>query len=253
MRAAASLKSDASLSPSAVLTGMVVLSVVIHAVTFWVLPKERAATANTTIIEMVDYKPPEPPPPPPPKEEPPKPEPPKAKPPPVKVATVKPPPPPDTPPPPNDEPPPEPSAKPPPLVVGISMSSTSTSGTFAVGVGNTTYGKADKVVPPEQVKAYAAPKYAPPGTADVDPEVEREFKGEYPTEARKNDIEGVVVLRVTVDASGAVSEVKILKGPGYGLNEAAREWILKTRFKPAMKNGEPVATTITYNYRFEFE
>ncbi len=236
-----------------VLAFMLGVSVVVHVVTLWLLPKDRPREVNTTVIEMVEYKPPEPPPPPPPKEEEPKPpEPPKVKPPPVKVATVKPPPPPDTPPPPND-PPPEPSDKPPPLVVGISLSSTSAAGTFAVGVGNTTYGKADKVVAPEQVKAYAAAKYAPPGTADVDPMVEREFKGEYPPEAKKNDIEGIVVLRVTVDSTGAVSEVKVLKGPGYGLNEAAREWILKTRFKPAVKNGEAVATTITYNYRFEFE
>ncbi len=250
MRAATTSIEQPPWNATAVLAGMVLLSVVVHVLTLWLLPKERRRSVNLTVIEMVDYKPPEPKPEPPKPEEP-KPEPPKVKtPPPVKVAAVKPPP--DAPPPPND-PPPEPSEKPPPIVVGLSLSSTSSAGTIAVPVGNTSYGKADKVVAPESVQGYAAPKYAPPGTADVDPVIEREYKGEYPAEAKKNDVEGIVVLRVTVDASGAVTEVKVLKGPGYGLNEAAREWILKTRFKPAMKNGEPVATSITYNYRFEFE
>ena len=174
----------------------------------------------------------------------------KLKPPPVKVAELKPPPP-DVPPPPNQEPPPEAPTKPVPIVVGISMSSTTSAGGFAVQVGNTTYGKAsDKIVDPSQVKAYSAPKYAPPGGADTEPVMLGEVKIPYPEEAKKNEIEGSVRLKVTLDPEGQVTQVAVISGPGYGLNEAAREALRKFRFKPATKGGEAVGYTFVYTYTF---
>ena len=53
-----------------------------------------------------------------------------------------------------------------------------------------------------------------------------------------------------IDAEGKVVEAIVLSGPGYGLNEAAREAARRFKFKPAKKNGEPVGTTITYSYTF---
>lgn len=237
-----------------ILAVMVTLSVGTHAVTVVFLPDKVDHGSRNKHVEMEFY---EPPPPPPkveePKPEPPKPDPPKVKlpPPPVKVAVVKPPP--DAPPPPNEEPPPEASTKPVPLVVGISMSSTTAGGTFAVGVGNTTYGKADKPVDPSTVQAYRAPKYVPPGGADTQPEVASEFKPPYPEEAKKNEIEGTVVLKVTIDENGVVTDVKVLKGLGFGLDEAALAAMRKFKFKPATKGGEMVGTTITYNYSWYLE
>ncbi|MFO0601056.1 MAG: TonB family protein [Myxococcaceae bacterium] len=207
---------------------------------------------------MEFYEPPPPPPPPPKVEEPepPKPDPPKIKikPPPVKVAEAPPPPKEEAPPPPNDTPPPETPQKPVPIVVGISMSSTTAAGGFAVQVGNTTYGKAsDKITDPSQVKAYSAPKYVPPGGADTDPTVLSEVKVPYPEEAKKNEIEGSVRLRVTVDETGKVVNVSIISGPGYGLNEAARDAVLRFKFRPATKGGEAVGTTFPYTYTFLLE
>lgn len=215
----------------------------------------RAAPANTPIeMEMVELPPP-PPPPPPKAEEPPPPKPrpvPRVKPPPVKVAEpVKPPPTPvDAPPPPNEEAAKAPP-KPVPLVTGISMSSTSSAGSFAAPVGNTAYGKIDgKAQDPSQVQAYKAPKYVPSYQLDTQPVLAGEVKIPYPPEARRAEVEGDVVLSVRIDATGAVTSVKVLKGPGYGLNEAAADAIRRTRWKPALKNGQPVETQITYNYRF---
>jgi len=202
-------------------------------------------------LVMVEVEPPKPPPPPPPE-----PEQPKAKPPPIKVARAevpKPPPPPDEPPPPpppNDAPPPEQPAKP-VLVVGISMSSTTTAGNFAAAVGNTLYGKTEKkAADPTEVKAYSAPKYMPIHQVDSEPEVAQDFKAPYPPEARHAEIEGTVVLSVTVDTEGKVVAAKILSGPGYGLNEAALEAIKRFKFKPARKNGEAVSTELKYSYTF---
>ncbi|WP_141607775.1 MULTISPECIES: energy transducer TonB [unclassified Myxococcus] len=175
------------------------------------------------------------------------------KPPPVKVAEApKPlPPPVDAPPPPNDTPPPEPQAKPPPLVVGMTMSSTTSAGSFAAPVGNTAYGKTGPTAKdPKDVKGYSAPKYAPIYQVDSEPTVASEVKIPYPEEARRAGVEGTVTLSITIDHEGKVVAVKILKGPGYGLNEAARDAIRRFRFKPAIKGGEPVSTEMKYSYTF---
>jgi len=202
-------------------------------------------------LVMVEVEPPRPPPPPPPE-----PEQPKARPPPIKVARAevpKPPPPsdePPPPPPPNDAPPPEQPAKP-VLVVGISMSSTTTAGGFAAAVGNTLYGKTEKkAADPSEVKAYSAPKYTPIHQVDSEPSVAAEVKVPYPEEARRAGVEGTVVLSITVDDQGTVVVAKIISGPGYGLNEAARDAIKRFKFKPAIKNGEAVSTELKYSYTF---
>lgn len=227
------------------------LSIGAHAVTIVSLPDQVKQASMNQRVEMEFYEPPPPPPkveePEPPKPlEPPKP---KVKPPPVKVETPKPPP--DVPPPPNDAPPPETPQKPVPIVVGISMSSTTSAGSFAVQVGNTTYGKAsDKVVDPSEVKAYAAPKYAPPGGADTEPVLLGEVKITYPDEAKKNEVEGSVRLKVTTDPTGLVTDVVVINGPGYGLNEAARDALRRFKFKPATKGGEAVGYTFVYTYTF---
>ena len=155
------------------------------------------------------------------------------------------------PPPPNDTPPPETPPKPVPLVVGISLSSTTSAGGFAAPVGNTTYGKvADTATHPSEVKAYTAPRYVPVYQVDTEPTVAQEVKIPYPDEARRSGVEGTVTLSITVNAEGRVVKAVVLKGPGYGLDEAAREALLRFRFKPAVKNGESVATEMKYSYTF---
>ena len=203
-------------------------------------------------LEMVQVEPPKPPPP---KEEPKEEKKaPAVKPPPIKVAVVKPPPPPkdEAPPPPNDTPPPETPSKPVPLVVGISMSSTTSSGGFAAPVGNTLYGKsADKAVAPSEVKPYVAARYTPSYQVDSAPEIASEVKIPYPEEARHAEIEGSVLLSIVIDTEGKVVHAKVVSGPGYGLDDAALKAILRFRFKPAVKNGETVSTEIKYRYTFE--
>lgn len=190
-------------------------------------------------LVMVEVAKPPPPPPPPAKEEP-------------KEEPKPPPPPPDAaPPPPNDAPPPEQPSKPVPLVVGISMSSTTSAGGFAAPVGNTVYGKTgDKAADPKDVKAYSAPKYVPVYQVDSEPRVASEVKIPYPDEARRAGIEGTVTLSITIDNEGRVVKAVIVKGLGYGLDEAARTALLRFRFKPAIKNGEAVSTEMKYSYTF---
>ncbi len=235
------------------------VSLVLHGVGLYALSRmaDRPTPASNKPVELVMVEVQKPPPPPEPKkEEPPKPPPPKArpvvKPPPIKVAEAPKPPPPqqELPPPPN-EPPPQTPPKPVPLVVGLSMSSTTSAGGFAAPVGNTVYGKTgERATDPKDVKAYAAPKYTPIYQVDSEPRVMSEVKIPYPEEARRAGIEGTVTLSITIDNEGKVVAAKVLKGAGYGLDEAALTAIKRFRFKPAIKGGEAVSTEMKYSYTF---
>src|SRR5688572_16389712 len=45
----------------------------------------------------------------------------------------------------------------------------------------------------------------------------------YPEEARKNKIEGKVIVQFIINADGTPSDFKVVKGIGYGCDEAAVE------------------------------
>lgn len=187
-------------------------------------------------------------------------------PPPPKVAQVQPPPkvtpPPNVPPPnvpPPNEPPP-PDAKPAPIKIGISLSSTTEGGGFAVGVGNTQYGKADeKAADPKEVRPYAAPPdakkapFVPASRVSKQPAVRKEAKATFTSLARREGVEGSVILRVKIDATGKVVGVKVIKGLGYGLDESAVEAMWKYLFAPATLDGEPVGTEISFKVSFYLE
>jgi TonB family protein len=72
----------------------------------------------------------------------------------------------------------------------------------------------------------------------------------YTEEARKNKIQGVVLARALVGADGTVRQVAIRRGIGSGLDSEAILAVSQMRFRPAMKNGQPVATWITLEVEF---
>ena len=59
--------------------------------------------------------------------------------------------------------------------------------------------------------------------------------------ARANKVQGVVRVRILIDSSGAVREVVIMRGLPDGLNEQAIRAAYQMRFRPALKNGQPVS------------
>ncbi len=73
---------------------------------------------------------------------------------------------------------------------------------------------------------------------------------EYSEEARKAKFSGVVLLRIVVDASGRVSEAKVVRGIGLGLDEKAIEAVNKWKFRPGTKNGVPVAVVANVEVNF---
>jgi protein TonB len=72
----------------------------------------------------------------------------------------------------------------------------------------------------------------------------------YTEEARTAQIEGKVRVEITVDASGAVINARVLAGLGYGLDEAALAAAKASRFEPGSRCGAPVESTFVIGMRF---
>jgi TonB family protein len=72
----------------------------------------------------------------------------------------------------------------------------------------------------------------------------------YSEEARKAKYQGTVVLFIIINASGTVSECRVIKPLGLGLDEKAAETVKTWKFKPAMRNGTPVPVQVTVEVSF---
>lgn len=76
----------------------------------------------------------------------------------------------------------------------------------------------------------------------------------YPRVARVRGYEGVVVLRVYVNAVGSVGSLKIKKSSGFeSLDKAALKAIQKWKFTPAKHLGRSVTSEIELPVRFRLE
>jgi TonB family protein len=75
----------------------------------------------------------------------------------------------------------------------------------------------------------------------------------YPAGALSEGIEAEVVLEISIDDRGAVTDVVVVGPAGHGFDEAAVDAARQFAFEPATSDGEPVASTITYRYRFFLE
>jgi TonB family protein len=73
---------------------------------------------------------------------------------------------------------------------------------------------------------------------------------EFTDEARRAKYQGVVVVSTVVDAQGMPQNVRVVRPLGMGLDEKAIAAVKKYRFKPAMRNGEPVAVMVSIEINF---
>ncbi|MBN1470944.1 MAG: TonB family protein [Syntrophaceae bacterium] len=91
---------------------------------------------------------------------------------------------------------------------------------------------------------------------DTPPRVLMAISPAYPIEAKADNIEGRVVLRFLVDTDGNAKEpevVEFVPEEARIFVESAMETIKKYKFKPAMKNNEPVAYIVQMPLSFEME
>jgi len=90
-------------------------------------------------------------------------------------------------------------------------------------------------------------------TKPIDRPVEIVFKPtpEYTDEARSARIEGTVSLELEFTAAGDVRVLRVVRGLGHGLDEAAQRAALRIRFKPAQSSdGRPVDSRATVHITF---
>jgi TonB family protein len=80
--------------------------------------------------------------------------------------------------------------------------------------------------------------------------LERRVEPEYPEEALRQKVEGVVVLEVHVGADGAVQAVQVVSGPPQ-LVKASTDAVKQWRFKPHIENGHPMQmqSRVRLNFR----
>jgi TonB family protein len=72
----------------------------------------------------------------------------------------------------------------------------------------------------------------------------------YSKDARERKIEGVITLAVVVTSAGKTTQIRVLQGRGYGLDEKAIEAVSKWKFQPATKDGTPVSVEIAVEISF---
>jgi TonB family protein len=73
----------------------------------------------------------------------------------------------------------------------------------------------------------------PAATQQVDPG--------YPLELMKQNVQGTVVLSAVIRGDGSVGEVRVLRGIDDRLDQYASAALSRWRFRPASRNGDPVA------------
>jgi len=75
----------------------------------------------------------------------------------------------------------------------------------------------------------------------------------YTEQAREMNVQGTVLLQVEIEQTGMISkdQIRVIRGLGYGLDEAAIECVSQWLFKPGFRNGYAVrkAVSIEVNFR----
>lgn len=72
----------------------------------------------------------------------------------------------------------------------------------------------------------------------------------YTREARRVGVQGIVVLRVLLLGDGKLDRLRVVRRLPYGLTENAIRAACKIKFKPAIKDGKPVAQWVALEYAF---
>lgn len=85
---------------------------------------------------------------------------------------------------------------------------------------------------------------------DVSPKHISQILPKMTREAQQAEIEGVVLVEVTIDPSGSVVEARVIRGLGYGLDEAAVRAAKAWTFQPATRCGKRIVGHKKIPFRF---
>ena len=112
----------------------------------------------------------------------------------------------------------------------------------------------EPVQPAPQVARVREGDLVPIGTAGLTPpRLTRQAAVTYPPMARAARVQGTVITSVLVSETGAVIDVKVLRGvaQSVGLNEAAVQAMRRSSFAPATKEGVRVKSYVTVPVDFK--
>jgi protein TonB len=110
----------------------------------------------------------------------------------------------------------------------------------------------DTPLPPPAVPATtrSAPREpVPVGGAIRTPSKIKDAAPRYPTIAQTSRVEGIVILEATIDISGRVQDVKVLRSIPL-LDAAAIEAVRQWEYTPTLLNGTPVPVIMTVTVAF---
>ena len=89
------------------------------------------------------------------------------------------------------------------------------------------------------------------GNGVTAPSVLYKREPDYTEEARSAKYQGTVLLGIDVGADGYAYNIRVIRSLGLGLDEKAIEAVSQWRFRPGMRDGQPVTVqaTIEINFR----
>jgi TonB family protein len=135
---------------------------------------------------------------------------------------------------------------------GVVASSGFGNGVAQGGTGGGAHGSVQQGVFADE-KASDAPKVRQAAAVSNTNPVEILFRPKpvYTDEGRAKRVEGDVLVQVVFKASGEVQVERVVRGLGYGLDEAAEAAARQIKFKPATQNGQPVDFPAVAHITFE--
>lgn len=96
----------------------------------------------------------------------------------------------------------------------------------------------------------ASARAQPPPVQITPPVLLSHVDAVYPANAVPPGEHVDVVLAVTIDPDGNVTEIQVLESGGSALDEAATTAVRQWKFRPAMRNGKPIASRIKVPFHF---
>lgn len=145
-------------------------------------------------------------------------------------------------------PPPATPVEAPPPVFGLQEDEASEAGDMVAATGNTLAAKADSVVQPPPPPLAAAPV-----ELDRPPGFLRQVMAEYPEWAQDQGVEAKVLVWVTIDAEGRVTESAVKRGVGKDFDAEAMKAARASLFQPLVRNGVKVPSRFVVTYDFKLE
>lgn len=101
-----------------------------------------------------------------------------------------------------------------------------------------------------QVGEAQSPMLTEKMTASFRPTILYKERAKYTEEARQNKVQGTVVLSLVYSTNGRITDIRVVRGLPNGLTTMAIEAARKIRFRPAMRDGQPVS--VRGNVEFNF-